>query len=125
MRERKCNITTPERKVECTIHSNVFSASIQGCKLTGYAVLEKAEAGPKVCEAGVIRSSDGPHTADMALRIRGLYDGLCEILDQWKPGAMAIEQLYAHYDHPAHCYSHGTRARRFLPGRRTRETSLS
>jgi len=71
-----------------------------GLQVTGYAVLEKAEAGPKVCEAGVIRSSDGPHTADMALRIRSLYDGLCEILDQWKPGAMAIEQLYAHYDHP-------------------------
>ena len=36
----------------------------------------------------------------MAQRIQALYDGLCEVLDEWKPTAMAIEQLYAHYDHP-------------------------
>ena len=36
----------------------------------------------------------------MATRIRALYDGLCEVLDEWKPTAMAVEQLYAHYDHP-------------------------
>jgi crossover junction endodeoxyribonuclease RuvC len=71
-----------------------------GLQVTGYAVLEAAEAGPKVCEAGVIRSISGQNPADMAQRIRTLYDGLCEILDQWKPRAMAIEQLYAHYDHP-------------------------
>ena len=71
-----------------------------GLQVTGYAVLEVAEAGPKVCEAGVIRSSEGRATADMADRIRALYDGLCEILDQWKPRVMAVEQLYAHYNHP-------------------------
>src|SRR5579872_5155977 len=71
-----------------------------GLQVTGYAVLEVAEAGPKVCEAGVIRSKAGADSADMAQRIRLLYDGLCEVLDQWKPNCMAIEQLYAHYDHP-------------------------
>jgi crossover junction endodeoxyribonuclease RuvC len=71
-----------------------------GLQVTGYAVLETAEAGPKVCEAGVIRSVAGQTPADMAQRIRALYDGLCEVLDQWKPSYMAIEQLYAHYDHP-------------------------
>jgi crossover junction endodeoxyribonuclease RuvC len=71
-----------------------------GLQVTGYAVLEVAEAGPKVCEAGVIRSTEGRASADMADRIRALYDGLCEILDQWKPRFMAVEQLYAHYDHP-------------------------
>lgn len=71
-----------------------------GLQVTGYAVLEVSDGGPKVCEAGVIRSTAGRAPADMALRIRTLYDGLCEILDQWKPRAMAVEQLYAHYDHP-------------------------
>jgi crossover junction endodeoxyribonuclease RuvC len=36
----------------------------------------------------------------MAQRLRALYDGLCEVLDEWKPEAMSVEQLYAHYDHP-------------------------
>jgi crossover junction endodeoxyribonuclease RuvC len=71
-----------------------------GLQVTGYAVLEIADVGPKVCEAGVIRSAEGRVAADMAVRIRTLYDGLCEILDQWKPSVMAVEQLYAHYDHP-------------------------
>jgi crossover junction endodeoxyribonuclease RuvC len=71
-----------------------------GLQVTGYAVIETAEAGPKVCEAGVIRPAKSRTTADMAKRILTLYDGLCEILDQWKPTVMAIEQLYAHYDHP-------------------------
>ena len=71
-----------------------------GLQVTGYAVLEVTDAGPKVCEAGVIRSAEGRDPADMARRIKALYDGLCEVLDQWKPAAMAVEQLYAHYDHP-------------------------
>jgi crossover junction endodeoxyribonuclease RuvC len=71
-----------------------------GLQVTGYAVLDAGEAGVAVCEAGVIRSASGRAAADMAERIRTLYDGLCEVLDQWKPRAMAVEQLYAHYDHP-------------------------
>ena len=71
-----------------------------GLQVTGYAVLEAADTGPKICEAGVIRSAEGREPADMARRIRTLYDGLCEVLDQWHPTVMAVEQLYAHYDHP-------------------------
>src|SRR5262245_65684126 len=71
-----------------------------GLQVTGYAVLDVADTGPKVCEAGVIRSAEGREPADMARRIRTLYDGLCEVLEQWKPSVMAVEQLYAHYEHP-------------------------
>ena len=71
-----------------------------GLQTTGYAVLEVAAAGPKVCDAGVVRSAEGRDAADMARRIKTLYDGVCEVLDEWKPGVMVVEQLYAHYDHP-------------------------
>ena len=71
-----------------------------GLQVTGYAVLEAADRGPKVAEAGVIRSADGRATTDMAHRLRVLYDGIVEVLDQWHPAAVAVEQLYAHYDHP-------------------------
>lgn len=36
----------------------------------------------------------------MAPRLKTLYDGLCEVLAEWHPHAMAVEQLYAHYEHP-------------------------
>lgn len=71
-----------------------------GLQVTGYAVLECARTGPLVCEAGVIRSAEKREAADMARRIKALYDGIYEVLDQWQPSAVAIEQLYAHYDHP-------------------------
>jgi crossover junction endodeoxyribonuclease RuvC len=36
----------------------------------------------------------------MARRVKTLYDGVCEVLDEWRPGVMVVEQLYAHYAHP-------------------------
>src|SRR5262249_13957257 len=62
--------------------------------------VERGETGPRVCEAGVIGSAEGREPADMARRIKALYDGICEVMDQWRPGVMVIEQLYAHYEHP-------------------------
>lgn len=71
-----------------------------GLQVTGYGVLEVTDAGPRVCEGGVLRSAEGREPADMARRVKVLYDGLCEVLEQWKPTAMAVEQLFAHYEHP-------------------------
>jgi crossover junction endodeoxyribonuclease RuvC len=36
----------------------------------------------------------------MAQRLRHLYDGIVEVLEQFRPGVVAMEQLFAHYDHP-------------------------
>jgi crossover junction endodeoxyribonuclease RuvC len=71
-----------------------------GLLVTGYGVLEVRGRLPRVCEAGVIRSAEGRATTDMAPRIRVLYDSIVEVLDQFRPGVVAVEQLYAHYEHP-------------------------
>src|SRR5262245_1276180 len=71
-----------------------------GLRITGYAVLEVRPAGPHVCEAGIIRTSEGERTTDLAPRLRSLYDGIVEIVEQYQPQAVALEQLFAHYDHP-------------------------
>src|SRR4051794_19271678 len=71
-----------------------------GLQVTGYAVLEARPRGPHVCEAGIIRSAEGRATTDLAPRLRCLYDGIVEVLDQFRPGVMAGEQLFSHYDHP-------------------------
>ena len=36
----------------------------------------------------------------MAPRLRHLYDGIVEVLEQFKPSVVVVEQLFAHYDHP-------------------------
>src|SRR5690349_24436039 len=70
-----------------------------GLQVTGYAVLEAA-AGPRVCEAGIIRSSEGRAPADMAERLHSLYNGIVEVITQFRPQVAVVEQLYAHYEHP-------------------------
>jgi crossover junction endodeoxyribonuclease RuvC len=71
-----------------------------GLQVTGYAVLETGPRGPTVCEAGVVRSAEGRETPDMALRIRAVYNGIDEVIRQYQPNVMVVEQLYSHYDHP-------------------------
>jgi crossover junction endodeoxyribonuclease RuvC len=71
-----------------------------GLLVTGYGVLEVRGGSPHVCEAGVVRSAEGRATTDMAPRIRILYDSIVEVLEQFRPNVVAVEQLYAHYDHP-------------------------
>jgi crossover junction endodeoxyribonuclease RuvC len=71
-----------------------------GLRVTGYAVLDARPRTPHVCEAGIVRTTDGKATADVAVRIRCLYDGIVEVLDQFHPDVMVVEQLFAHYEHP-------------------------
>jgi crossover junction endodeoxyribonuclease RuvC len=71
-----------------------------GLQVTGYAVLEVRSDGPHVCEAGIIRTTEGRAATDMAGRLQVLYDGIVDVLDQFRPREVAVEQLFAHYDHP-------------------------
>jgi len=71
-----------------------------GLNTTGYGVIEIIQRTVRVCEAGIIRSTEKRAPADMAVRLCTLYNGIVEVLDQWKPVAASIEQLYAHYVHP-------------------------
>src|SRR5262245_34285237 len=71
-----------------------------GLQVTGYAVLEARPAGPHVCEAGIVRTAQRRSTTDVAARVRCLYDGIVEVLEQFRPEVMVVEQLFAHYEHP-------------------------
>lgn len=71
-----------------------------GLQLTGYAMLEKQGQRPHVKEAGFIRTTEKRIPADVAKRVRILYDGIVEVLDEYNPDVMVVEQLFAHYAHP-------------------------
>ena len=70
-----------------------------GLGITGYGVLEYSAARPIVCEAGIIRTADDEAT-DLAAKVFSVYKGVVEVIGQFHPEAMAVEQLYAHYEHP-------------------------
>ncbi|MCS6850125.1 MAG: crossover junction endodeoxyribonuclease RuvC [Gemmataceae bacterium] len=71
-----------------------------GVRVTGYAVLEGSGPELRVCEAGVIRTKAERGAAELARRLADLYTAVVEVIDQFRPGVMAVEQLYAHYQHP-------------------------
>jgi crossover junction endodeoxyribonuclease RuvC len=71
-----------------------------GLQVTGYAVVQVGAGRPKVCEAGVIRSDADRSRAGLAERISTLYDGVVEVIEQFQPQSVVVEQLYAHYAHP-------------------------
>ena len=68
-----------------------------GLNVTGFGVLEITPAGPRIIEAGVIRAI-GDRSLDA--RLCELFDGIAELIDTYHPAAMALEQLYSHYDRP-------------------------
>jgi crossover junction endodeoxyribonuclease RuvC len=68
-----------------------------GLNTTGYGVLELAPGAPKLCEAGVIR---GGSSRSLAARLAEIHAGLSEVLAQWQPAGMGLEELYSHYERP-------------------------
>jgi crossover junction endodeoxyribonuclease RuvC len=70
-----------------------------GLTITGYGVLEFSPSRPILCEAGIIRTADDNATG-MADKVLSVYKGVVDVVGQFHPEAVAVEQLYAHYDHP-------------------------
>lgn len=68
-----------------------------GLNRTGYALLVRTDDGPELEEGGVIRSTpDWP----LAERVAEIGRGLAEVLDEFAPEAIAIEQVFSHGSYP-------------------------
>ena len=68
-----------------------------GLNITGYGILSRTDRGPKLEEAGVIRGGSG---GALPPRLRKIHQGLEDVVSSFKPTAVAIEQLYSHYQRP-------------------------
>jgi len=68
-----------------------------GLNITGYAVIEKRQGRLVVVEAGMIR---GRTRGDLAARLQEIHDGVSDVIASLKPEALAIEELYSHYERP-------------------------
>jgi crossover junction endodeoxyribonuclease RuvC len=68
-----------------------------GLNRTGYALLERTPTGPRLLEGGVIRSTEKRTLAD---RVHEIGDGVRDVLREFRPEALAIEQVFSHPGHP-------------------------
>lgn len=68
-----------------------------GLQITGYGFLEVQKEGFRLKAAGHIktRAEDG-----MPRRLYTIYRSLAELIDIYRPDALVLEKLYAHYKHP-------------------------
>jgi crossover junction endodeoxyribonuclease RuvC len=69
-----------------------------GLRITGYAILEETPEKPMIREAGVIRGDE--RDKELAKRIRSIHESVVELIEQFRPRVVVVEQLYAHYQHP-------------------------
>ncbi len=74
-----------------------------GLRVTGYGVIEITERYFKdrridLIEAGVIKTDAKAGIAD---RLRSVHQSLSDVIAESRPNVLAIEKLYAHYEHPA------------------------
>ncbi|MBC7852296.1 MAG: crossover junction endodeoxyribonuclease RuvC [Pirellulaceae bacterium] len=68
-----------------------------GLNITGYAVIERAGGKLKLVEAGVVR---GKSRGNLSARLKEVYEGVSDVIASLKPTALAIEELYSHYERP-------------------------
>src|SRR5437899_794611 len=66
-------------------------------QLTGYGVIDLAQPRPRLIDGGVIRLKPKTSIPD---RLVELEIELESLVEEHKPDVCAVEQLYAHYDHP-------------------------
>lgn len=83
--------------MEQTDHSCRILGIDPGLNVTGYAVLQRDGRRVKLCEAGVVR---GAPRGSLTERIRDIHAGIADVIEAFRPGSMAIEQLYSHYQRP-------------------------
>ncbi len=70
-----------------------------GLNVTGYGVVECPAEKVKLLEAGIIRS--GRSRGDnLPARLQSLFEGLREVIDEFHPQAMCLEEVYSHTDYP-------------------------
>lgn len=68
-----------------------------GLGTTGYGLIRFEAGRVELVEGGVIRTRD---TETMEQRVGAIYEGMREILGEFKPDIIAMEDLYSHYKHP-------------------------
>ena len=69
-----------------------------GLQRTGYALVEAGGGRPpRLVEAGVVRA-DAKQALEV--RLRDIHQGLRDVLDEFAPDVMAVEQLFSTYAHP-------------------------
>ena len=68
-----------------------------GLNITGYGLVDFDGVRAQLVEAGVVRSRSG---GSLESRLRQIHDGVADVIGSLSPDAVAVEELYSHYERP-------------------------
>ena len=70
-----------------------------GLNITGYGIIERRRQGTILIEAGVIRlpRADGNN---LPLRLETLFKGIQEVVEEFRPEVVCLEEVFSHADFP-------------------------
>jgi crossover junction endodeoxyribonuclease RuvC len=68
-----------------------------GLNTTGYGLLRQSGGNLELIEAGVIKSRPRD---ELPQRLQAIHDGVVDVIENFRPDALALEELYAHYERP-------------------------
>ena len=77
-------------------HESLFVGFDPGLDIVVFAVMQATNDAPVILEAGVIRTQAG----ELPQRLLQIHSQVLQLLQQYQPRAVAIEELYSHYAHP-------------------------
>ena len=63
-----------------------------GSRITGYGLIEERGKSLLYLDSGCIRT----HGTDLGPRLLEIFDGICELMDTYRPDEAAIEQVFVH-----------------------------
>lgn len=69
-----------------------------GLNVSGYGVVAIERGGPRVIEAGVIRS--GSRVSSLGRRLGAIHEAVQDVISSLQPTVVALEELYSHYQRP-------------------------
>jgi len=70
-----------------------------GLNITGYGVIERQRQGTALVEAGVVRLPRAEGN-NLPLRLELLFKGIQEVVEEFRPEVVCLEEVYSHADYP-------------------------
>lgn len=63
-----------------------------GSRITGYGIIREYNNKLQYVDSGCIRTTAG----DFSSRLLQIFDGICQLMDEYRPNEVAIEQVFMH-----------------------------
>jgi crossover junction endodeoxyribonuclease RuvC len=70
-----------------------------GLNVTGYGIIERQGLGAALVEAGVIRLPPSRGN-NLPLRLESLFKGIQEVIEEFRPVALCLEEVFSHAEYP-------------------------